>query len=100
MEFKLPKAKKTKWLKALRSGKFIQATGQLKIRDENNEHGHCCLGVARAVRLCKAQGSSGDDACYVSESFLPQRIQDTLINFNDDQGLSFRVIAQWIDDNL
>ena len=35
---------KTKWLKALRSGKYQQAEGTLKVVDANGKS-YCCLGV-------------------------------------------------------
>ncbi len=40
---------KTKWIEALRSGEYSQATE--KLHDENNG-GYCCLGV-----LCKVMGA-------------------------------------------
>ena len=110
---KLPKAFKTKWLKALRSGKFKQARRQLR---ENGKY--CCLGVAVAVHSAKYAKSSQND--YRSEptknsvprGVLPalnQLIPETydsespmgvLINLNDSEDWSFKRIATWIEKNL
>ncbi len=52
----MKKALKAKWLKALRSGRYEQATGKLKSTDG----GYCCLGV-----LCNVMGAKwklDDDA--------------------------------------
>ena len=45
MEYKLPKAIKTRWLNDLRSGKFKQGKGQLLAIDDNGNREFCCLGV-------------------------------------------------------
>ena len=38
-----------KWVEALRSGKYKQATNRLK-----SNKGYCCLGVAKEIDLCKS----------------------------------------------
>lgn len=48
MEHKLPADIKTKWLEALRSGKYTQSKGTLwrtETVTETDIVGHCCLGV-------------------------------------------------------
>lgn len=54
-KFRLPKPFAIKWLEALRSGKYIQASGMLTkplfidtppTENELNNFGFCCLGVA------------------------------------------------------
>lgn len=48
--------KQTKWLEALESGDYKQATGTLKL--DNEEYvGYCCLGVA--VLVCELHELSG-----------------------------------------
>ncbi len=42
----LPRAFRTKWLKALRSGTYQQGTGVLHKVDIVNTDRYCCLGVA------------------------------------------------------
>ena len=49
-EKKLPPELKAQWLAALRSGEYIQCTGQLS-REVEGVMQHCCLGV-----LCRLQG--------------------------------------------
>lgn len=50
---KLPKKFKKDWLRALRSGKFLQATGGLKVKKEDGTIGYCCLGIAGEVAGCR-----------------------------------------------
>lgn len=105
-EFKLAKSKKNKWVKALRSGKYKQGHGELKtttaydkiLRDnvKLEQPQFCCLGVARDLRLT-IQAKDGVE--FVSCSFLPQEIQDTLAKMNDN-GESFKTIAAYIEKNL
>lgn len=41
-----PKEARAEWVKALRSGKYKQAEGQLRYRSITGGHKYCCLGVA------------------------------------------------------
>lgn len=99
---------KTKWLAALRSGDYIQATHQLK----SPENGYCCLGV-----LCDVHDPTlwidveGVDPKYIRETdVLPaqlaanyeidESLQRELIFMNDDKEYTFEQIADWIEDNL
>lgn len=97
MTFKLPKDVKAKWIAALRSGLFLQGCGTLKSTNEDGETEHCCLGVAREIKLCRAMNGGINE--YVSGSFLPQHIQEDLADLNDS-GKSFQEIADWIEKNL
>ncbi len=114
METKLPPVFKKKWLEALRSGKYKQATGQLEKEGE-----YCCLGVA-----CKIAGYSdnkmGDMGKLFKSHFprIPQVLDDRntvhlksidgfsvnasqqLVDLNDSGGKSFKQIADWIEKNL
>ena len=104
---KLPKAFKTKWLKALRSGDFKQTTGELQ-----DSEGYCCLGVACRIQhpRMKLEGIG-----YISKGGF-KRLRDVnvpkLIKGEDenpiasklagmnDQGESFKTIADYIEKNL
>ena len=99
-EFKLPKKVKAKWVKALRSGKYLQAVSTLrgKIVGGRNDGktGYCCLGVAREIGLTKKR--SGQE--FVVHTFLPDEIQGDLSSFNDVGEKSFKWIANYIEENL
>lgn len=103
-KFKLPKAKKTKWVNTLKSGKYYQGTDMLISHNKGEQTKHCCLGVAVSCGLT----SKGYDAdmpgnksdCHVAISFLPKDIQASLIRKNDALGWNFEQIANWIEKNL
>lgn len=98
-DFRLDKKVKTKWLKALRSGKFKKGKEALKTGNK-----FCCLGVACEIGLAVPEKNS-DSFC--SQEFLPNNIQNFLATRNDGQhesdigkGWSFKQIANWIEKNL
>lgn len=98
-----------KWVKALRSGKYKQTQYFLR-----NEGGFCCLGVA-----CDLYNSNHwDGARYLSKSSsLPQKVADwlglrdkcgsyddsridrNLTYLNDQKGMAFNEIADFIEEN-
>lgn len=102
---------KEKWVAALRSGKYDQATGTLKIGNQ-----YCCLGVlcdlATKENICKE--SSVPSAIYTyydnEKQMLPKSViqwanlgreaQIELIELNDTEEWSFTRIADWIEENL
>ena len=108
IDFKLPKASKRQWLKALRSGEYKQGVGALKsMAGDTGEQQFCCLGVARDAGLCtRKKPSDKTDSCqdeYVTTTFLPMNVQKFLANKNDGDGgdrWSFSKIANWIERNL
>jgi hypothetical protein len=58
------------WVKALRSGKFKQTTGQLRVK----RVGFCCLGVA-----CQIAVEKGVIGKYVFDSLgLPNKVREWL----------------------
>jgi len=61
----------TKWVKALRSGKFKQAESFLKIDDDDGNPTHCCLGV-----LCELYN---DEMRKSKKKTLPVRSSDNLL---------------------
>ena len=107
----MDKKLKRKWVKALRSGQYDQATGKLCV----NGTAFCCLGV-----LCDIQGAYWDEDEFrtwrpilpsgrvAEKAVLPPRAYsagltaeqtDVLIEMNDE-GESFKKIADWIETNL
>lgn len=89
-------AYKQKWLKALRSGKFNQKQGLLKIGN-----GFCCLGV-----LCEVTGTNFQlGQCQLKEEQLTkfglkENTQQTLIKMNDIKRFTFKQIASYVSKNL
>ena len=107
---KFPKQLKNKWVKALRSGKYVQTQGVLKERlPGNNKYAHCCLGVLG--ELCGVTSMTGSQSILIKglglkgitkvpKDFLENSIlQDTLAEMNDD-GYSFTEIADYIEKEL
>lgn len=117
---KLPKVFKRKWLKALRSDKFTQAKHSLLKRNRvDSGLMYCCLGVA-----CVVAGTPDstmeqyrtESQCYIPLTnkhvpkllrYVPTKsarnfilhVTGKLANMNDD-GKSFKEIADWIEENL
>lgn len=102
---------KAQWLEALRSGKYVQTTGQL-----HNAKGFCCLGV-----LCNVVDPNawddGDEwvygegenttrdmvelpAGFKMRAKLSGSFEHKLVQMNDEQGMSFAEIADFIERNL
>jgi hypothetical protein len=90
---KLNKAIKSKWVKALRSGKYEQGTHWLEKEKDEGGKTYCCLGVACEIGITR-RAESGDE--YAHETFLPRRTQAKLAKFND-AGWSFKWIASYIE---
>jgi len=118
----MDKKKAVNWVKALRSGKFKQGEGQLKVVNKNDgKISHCCLGV-----LAEISGVS-DDFIMKSNSLSEKSVRKTCglwdrygetVGFGDirirkgnkffefeslaaanDLGVSFKSIASWIEKN-
>ena len=98
---------KEKWLKALRSGEYMQGIGAL--RDVNDQY--CCLGVLADVIGCEwkpARVSFSLYACsfqnkpseqYLRHDILPGHVQGEPARMNDE-GATFTEIATYIQENL
>jgi hypothetical protein len=106
-EIDVDKKLKTKWVAALRSGKYKQGCGQLKTvsvkPDGSKKELFCCLGVLKDIQPdIRARNHGFYLSCY--RSGLDRDTQKTLGAFNDggeDGGQwSFRRIATWIEKNL
>ena len=101
------KAIKTKWLEALRSGKYEQTTAQLR-----NNNKFCCLGVLCDIRNKEGWDRLGSFRYYNSSSGsqIPIKLreklgisfdqQHRLFTMNDKEGKSFTEIADYIEANL
>lgn len=88
---------KARWVKALRSGKYMQGQNALRNGDE-----FCCLGVlceiSKPVRdkvnnKGYLQASPDEDSAYI---VIPEQLQDKLSMMNDS-GKSFKKIASYIE---
>lgn len=110
---KLPKAFKTKWVKALRSGKFKQGINALK-KDYEGQIKYCCLGVA--CELVGAKINMNNEPGFIEDwkdvkgiTKIPKILRgsdfipDKLACMNDGEGVkkkTFRGIATWIEKHL
>ena len=103
------------WVAALRSGKYHQAQMAL-CNVRGNQTFHCCLGVA-----CRVMSKNGvkidvghnefDELTFNGEANelteeLREKLgitaeeQQTLVGMNDDEGSSFRDIADFIEEDI
>jgi hypothetical protein len=96
---------KTRWLEALRSGRYQQTQGKLR-----TDVGHCCLGVLCDVVEPDSWRDDEDGWRHgINRAYLPEHLCITtglqgaettpLMKMNDD-GLGFASIADWIDENI
>lgn len=102
---------KTEWIKALRSGKYLQGSGSLRTKDNK----FCCLGVLADVLNPKGWNKLGcwryhdkaapdvSGAVHLSSSILSSPLQGELQSMND--GLwhrrhSFQEIADFLEITL
>jgi hypothetical protein len=107
---------KTLWLEALRSGKYPQAFGFLKVQREGKYH-YCCLGVllelvadkyhiAETERVIypNVKEFDGDNAALTDKLKktvgLEADVVSVLYNMNDFNRLTFSQIADWIDAHV
>jgi hypothetical protein len=101
---------RAQWCKALRSGDYEQVSSYLRVGpNAGEEHGYCCLGVLLDIEGSeddKAQHAFDDDyslACltgtFSSVVGLSRSTATELADMNDDKGMSFDEIADWIEDN-
>ena len=91
----MDKELKAKWVKALRSGEYAQGTGQLRDGDS-----YCCLGVLCEIAKVRFL-SSGEylPASLANAAGVDLMVQEELA-FMNDNGRTFRGIAQWIERKL
>lgn len=100
---------KTRWLAALRSGRFIQTRRDLIAVEEETCIGHCCIAVGAAVKhnlppdaIIPEWDYSDDDHTDIAAGFIGLGVADkkTLVEMNDRDLLDFNAIADWIEENL
>lgn len=109
----MDKTLKKKWVKALRSGRYKQTEGVLREEQGNRAngkpiYGYCCLGVL--CNVANYRGWIGDslhdmgdgDITSVStkKSGLTESQISKLISMNDEDQLSFKGIADWIEKKI
>lgn len=108
---------KSKWLRALRSGKYRRGRNQLRTK----ENTFCCLGVLCECLKADYQPEDGElPRILVHEIDFPDRAQGALASLNDgtwndgytrewgdapkgykpQKGAPFTVIADWIKKHL
>lgn len=106
---------KAKWLAALRSGNYKQASGSLvRLHSDPQTAEFCCLGVACDIvdPTAWSDAYNGDsreslvrDWCDLSYDttdsfpFIDPAASDFLATRNDS-GATFEQIANWIEENL
>ena len=100
---------KSKWVKALRSGKYKQGFGMLKQRsDTAHRPEYCCLGVLRELMPVAYQETSSTNnggGCTLHKSQLQladisYKVQDNLVSMNDSCRSTFNDIADYIEEKL
>lgn len=106
---KLPKKFKDKWLAALRSGEYKQGRQQL-VNIKLGNSTYCCLGVACSIvgisdDVMGSNGEPGELKGYLGKIPIVLRdrqygIVKTLTAMNDTERLSFKKIANWIEEYL
>jgi hypothetical protein len=105
----MDKQLKQKWIKALRSGEYVQGTGKL-VRDAGSYDRFCCLGVLVDVLggewtderfdNYELNGLSYDQESFIDGGYgIGKTDQKNLATMND-LGQSFIQIADWIEKNL
>jgi len=104
----------TKWVNALRSGKYKQTIGVLRMTKKDANYmeatpGYCCLGVACSLLIKETKkGISNFSSCGSWYSVglndktkklfgLTNKETDRLIAMNDTYKLSFKEIADYIE---
>lgn len=88
---------KTKWVAALRSGEFRQATGKLRDGDpEGDGYAFCCLGVLCVVKGAAWQDYSGLDyegEDYVTYSRVPVA-DGKMLSLGEDEELNEQFLRE------
>lgn len=87
---------KSKWVEALRSGKYQQGRGALALDEDHL----CCIGVGFCVVRPNddVNKSWTDEAAFALGLHPDQR--DHLVILNDNEGSTFDQIADYIEANL
>lgn len=95
----MTKTLKTKWLAALRSGKYKQ--GRCALKEDGK---FCCLGVLNDIAGARQNYKFADErakVCLVDGDYrAAQKAEDILIDLNDRKKFTFKRIAVWVENNL
>ena len=101
------KVYKDEWIKALRSGDYIQGKEALRIDLDGSEPSYCCLGVLAEIYVCdewprgRLKSENEFLSAEASELFgLEPETQEFLAGLNDNAGNSFSEIADYIEEIL
>lgn len=89
---------KDRWTTALRSGQYEQGTAMLM----DDEGRHCGLGVLCDVLGREVLPFGSDDNHGELYGLIGEMLPDfgTLMRMNDNMGMTFAEIADWIDANI
>lgn len=119
----LTNTQKSLWIEALRSGEWKQTIGEWNspIRDDQDSYlswknlnsiefqkkhaSHCCLDVLRCLLGYPVDDPSSESRVLnlldnSSKGKWSSLTHSRLIELNDDEGLKFPEIADWIETNL
>lgn len=108
---KLPKRIKDKWVKALRSGKYIQGKGELYSGEVMGKPSCCCLGVLEHVcgtplEDIKGKGFTQDLSSPKSPKHLRiednrgDRVENLFSYMNDGNSLTHSVLGREIKKKM
>ena len=100
----MEKKLKVKWVKALRSGKYMQARRTLETRDG----AMCCLGVLATIQGCDLKEHKAKTGFNLKTATLPrgfnaglsETMRNKLAGMNDKKSSSFAKIADYIAAKL
>lgn len=123
-KYSLPREFKEAWIKALKSGNYVQGSGSLRKEMDNTDNPsstptYCCLGVACSVAGVPEEYITGEWIDYLDGyeyDVVPEvlhgvsdenQLVEALSCMNDthtadttEHKFSFEDIADWIDDNI
>jgi hypothetical protein len=97
---------KNKWVKALRSGKYQQGSGQLRFYEDSIEPHYCCLGVLAHItdpdektwkEFYGTFGRNEEQARLIGNGGISEEVTEKLVRFNDEHKWSFKRIANYIE---
>jgi hypothetical protein len=104
----IDKELKKRWVEALRSGDYLQTDSVLRFSDDSGDT-YCCLGVlCNLINPNAWVDEEGGWHWNQQQEVLPEHYHkdlglahtfQTYTHMNDDQGLSFTAIADFIEAN-
>ncbi len=94
------------WVKALRSGKYAQADGSLKVEDRYTGSSYCCLGVLADIKGANWHGGAcefsatdnhGENAQFFLANTILRKSSQTVLAKMNDKLDGFEAIADHIE---